>query len=145
LYTATERQGLAAFGRIVGRNIDLIRRGLRNAQTALKQLHTGGATIIAGTDSPIFPYGLALISELESYVAAGLTPAEALQTATSAAAQEMGAAESIGTLDAGMLADMVIIDGDPLTNINDLLNVTGVLKNGEYHSLDELLQSGAGK
>jgi hypothetical protein len=141
LYSATDRQTLAAFSRMVGKNIDFIREGLGNAQAALAQLHASGVTIVAGTDSPIFPYGLALVMELESYVAAGLTTAAALRTATSDAASEMGAASTVGSVSNGALADLVIIDGDPLTNINDLLNVTGVLKHGRYYTVDALLKN----
>lgn len=141
LYSATDRQALVAFARIVGKNIDFIRAGLGNAQATLAQLHAGGARIVAGTDSPIFPYGLALVMELESYVGAGLTTAAALRTATSDAAREMGAAGTVGTVSDGTLADLVIINGDPLTNINDLLNVTGVLKNGQYYPADALLEN----
>ena len=76
--------------------------------------------IVAGTDSPIFPYGLALIIELNNYAAAGLRPHEALQTATSVAAEVMGAANEIGSIRAGMLADLIIVDGDPLADLTDL-------------------------
>jgi imidazolonepropionase-like amidohydrolase len=51
-------------------------------EATLKAVATGGGTIVAGTDSPIVPYGLGLHVELESYVHAGLTPFQALQTAT---------------------------------------------------------------
>ena len=68
LYSATDRQLLATFSRMVGKNIDFIRDGLGNAQATLAQFHASGVRIVAGTDSPIFPYGLALIIELESYV-----------------------------------------------------------------------------
>jgi hypothetical protein len=141
LYSASDRQALAVFTRMVDKNIDFIREGLANAHTTLAQLHASGATIVAGTDSPIFPYGLALVMELESYVAAGLTNAAALRTATSDAAKEMGAASAVGSIGNGMLADLVIINGDPLTNINDLLNVTDVLKNGRHYTVDELLKN----
>jgi len=95
---------------------------------------------VAGTDSPIFPYGLALIIELQNYVDAGLSPAAALRTATTNAAQAMGAIAEVGRIEAGMLADLVIVDGDPLTRITDLINVQGVILNGRYRSLDQLLQ-----
>ena len=139
LYPAAERQALAAFTRIVSKKIDLIREGLENAEAAIAELHAGGATIVAGTDSPIFPYGLALIIELESYVNAGLTTADTLRTATSDAAREMGAENTVGVIAPGALADLVLVDGDPLNRIDDLLNVSGVLKNGEYFSQQQLL------
>jgi imidazolonepropionase-like amidohydrolase len=117
----------------------LIRAGLDNAGATLRQFNRDGVTIVAGTDSPIFPYGLALIIELQAYVDAGLTPAAALRTATSNAAKSIGAGEQVGGIQQGMLADLVIVDGDPLTNITDLFNIQGVMLNGQYQRLEELL------
>ena len=121
------------------KNINLIRLGLEHAGGTLKSLDAAGVNIVAGTDSPIFPYGLALIIELQNYVDAGLSPSAALRTATSNAATAMGAGDEIGRLASGMLADLVIVDGDPLTRITDLLQVQGVMVNGRYRQLDELL------
>jgi len=136
LWPKQYRQGLAGFTRVVGKNRELVQKGLTHARAMLKRLHDRGVPIVAGTDSPIFPYGLALIIELANYVDAGLTPAEALKTATTHAATELGADQEIGRLQPGMLADLVIIDGDPLTDITDLLNVSGVMTNGRYFTLD---------
>jgi len=124
---------------VVSKNIALIRSGLDNTGNTLKQLDAAGGNIVAGTDSPIFPYGLALIIELQNYVDAGLTPAAALRTATTNAAKAMGATAEVGRIEAGMLADLVIVDGDPLTRVTDLINVQGVMLNGRYRSLNELL------
>ncbi len=66
-------------------------------EVTLKAVSAGGGKIIAGTDSPIVPYGLGLHVELESYVHAGLTPFQALQTATVNAAQALGIDNQIGT------------------------------------------------
>jgi len=124
---------------MVGKNIELIREGLGNAGATLKALDERGATIVAGTDSPIFPYGLALVIELQGYVDAGLSPAAALRTATVNAARVMGAADQVGRLEAGFLADLVIVDGDPLARMTDLMNVEGVMVNGRYREIERLL------
>ncbi len=60
------------------------RRAGRQSQPSatIRALHRAGARIIAGVDSPLVPYGISLHGELEDYVAAGLTPFQALQTAT---------------------------------------------------------------
>ncbi len=137
--SAAYRQGLAGFTRMVGKNIDLVRTGLANAQSTVKRLHDNGVAIVAGTDSPIFPYGLALVIELANYVDAGLTPAEALRTATANAAIALGAENEIGRVQPGLLADLVIVDGDPLTDVTDMLNVSGVMSNGRYRTLAELM------
>ena len=74
----------------------------------------GGGRVIAGTDSPINPYGLSLLLEIEHYVRGGLTPAEAIRTATAVPAEAMGLGADLGTIEAGKLADLTIVDGNPL-------------------------------
>ena len=100
----------------------------------------GGGRITAGTDSPINPYGLALLMELENYASGGLTPIEVLRTATIVSAEAMGAGADLGSIEAGKLADLTIIDGDPLTNIKDLRRVKRVVKNGQVFELGALLR-----
>jgi Tol biopolymer transport system component len=141
LYSPAYRKNLAGFTKFVARNIDLIRTGLDHAGATLQALDAHGVTIVAGTDSPIFPYGLALVIELQGYVDAGLTPAAALHTATSNAARAMGAADEIGRIKAGLLADLIIVDGDPLAQITDLAHVTGIMLNGQYQTIESLLGS----
>lgn len=133
------RQGLESFTRVVGKNRELIGMGLANAKKTVALLHERGVPIVAGTDSPIFPYGLTLVIELANYVDAGLTPAEALKTATASAAAALGAEQDVGRIKSGRLADLVIIDGDPLNDVTDLLNVSGVMKNGRYFMISDLL------
>jgi len=139
LYPPAARRATASLNLMVSKNLDLVQSSLGNARATLKRLHDKGVPIVAGTDSPIFPYGLALTIELENYVAAGLTPAEALRTATVNAAAALGATAKVGQIKAGLLADLVIIDGDPLTQVTDLMQVSGVMKNGVYWSVAELL------
>ena len=107
-------------------------------ETVLK-LYRAGATVIAGIDAPAIPYAVALHVELQDYVAAGLTPFEALRTATTNTASVLGAAAELGTLETGKLADIVIVDGNPLTNIADTMNVRTVIKNGEVYTPDQLI------
>ncbi len=116
------------------------RTGLTQGQRTVLALHKAGARIIAGVDSPLTPYATGLHVELQDYVAAGLTPLEALRTATINIATVMGAASDLGTLEVGKLADLVIVDGNPLTNIADTLRVHTVIKNGEVFTVDELLK-----
>ncbi len=100
----------------------------------------GGGRITAGTDSPINPYGLALLMELENYASGGLTPIEVLRTATIVSAEAMGAGADLGSIEPGKLADLTMIDGDPLTNIKDLRRVRRVMKGGEVFDVETLLQ-----
>ncbi len=141
LYSPRARAGVASLSRLVERNLDLVREGLGNGYSMLSALHDAGTAVVAGTDSPIFPYGLALVVELMSYVEAGLSPTEALQTATVNAAHALGVGDQVGRIDTGMLADMVIVAGDPLADISALLNTRGVIRNGVYLPIDTLLEA----
>jgi hypothetical protein len=111
------------------------------AFVTIKALHDAGARIIAGVDSPLVPYGISLHGELEDYVAAGLTPFEALQTATVNTARLLGAEADLGTLQVGKLADLVIVDGDPLVDIKAARRVQTVIKNGEIYQLATLIRN----
>jgi Tol biopolymer transport system component/imidazolonepropionase-like amidohydrolase len=139
LYPESYRKGLLGFAKMMGRNDSLLAYGHSNALQSIARLHEQGARIVAGTDSPIFPYGLALIIELINYQQAGLEPWEVLETATSGAAQALGAADVVGSIRKAHVADLLIVDGDPLSNIADLMNVQGVMRNGNYYGLQDLL------
>jgi hypothetical protein len=102
-------------------------------------LHRAGARIVAGVDSPLVPYGLSLHAELEEYVSAGLSPFEALQTATVNTARLLNADADLGTVQVGKLADLVIVDGDPLADIKAARRVRTVIKNGEVFELATLV------
>jgi Tol biopolymer transport system component/imidazolonepropionase-like amidohydrolase len=104
------------------------------------QIVKGGGRITAGTDAPINPYGLSLLMELENYASGGLTPVEVLRTATTVSAEAMGAGMDLGSIEAGKLADLVVIEGNPLANIKDLRRVTLVMKGGQLFDREALLQ-----
>ncbi|MGI4887378.1 MAG: amidohydrolase family protein [Janthinobacterium lividum] len=97
----------------------------------VKALVDYGIPVVAGTDMG-FP-GTSLARELELYVQGGLTPMQALQTATIAAARAMQAGQRAGSLDPGKQADLVIIDGHPLQKIRDLRRVQLVVKAGQVY------------
>jgi len=97
----------------------------------VKMLYDAGVPIVAGTDQD-FP-GYSLDRELELYVQAGLTPMQALQTATITPARVMKMEKISGSIEAGKHADLAIIDGDPLNNIRELRKVVLVIKAGEIY------------
>jgi imidazolonepropionase-like amidohydrolase len=107
-------------------------------------LHRAGVTILAGTDAwAIYDFpGSDLHSELWHMVQAGLTPLDALRTATLTPARYMNVADSLGSIRAGKLADLVLLDANPLTDISNTERISGVVSNGRYMdrpALDGLL------
>ena len=101
----------------------------------LMRLLKAGTTILAGTDTP---NAANLHGELFSFVAAGMTPFQALQTATVNAARVLGL--DAGSIEAGKLADLVIVDGNPLTDITAARKVRQVMANGRIFSMPDLLR-----
>ena len=91
-----------------------------------------GVKIAAGTDSSSgwYPMGDSLLFELETMNSEGMSSMDTLLTATSRAAECLHMTEDMGTLEPGKLADVLIVEGDPLTNISDIRNTWMVLKEG---------------
>lgn len=106
--------------------------------------------ILAGTDTgdPYVIPGAALHDELEQLVAAGLTPRDALEAATLAPARFFEADKEMGSVEKGKLADLVLLDANPLVDIRNIRGVAGVFTDGKYYSrqtLDGLLGPGLAK
>jgi imidazolonepropionase-like amidohydrolase len=93
-----------------------------------------GANIVAGTDSP---NAFALHGEMETYVMAGMTPYQALRAATVTPAGELNL--DAGSIEAGKLADIVIVDGNPLEDIANAHKVKQVIANGRLYSVEDLI------
>jgi imidazolonepropionase-like amidohydrolase len=91
-------------------------------------LHKNGISIVAGTDTLA---GFGLHSELELYVKAGISPAEALQVATWNGAKVSKTLKERGSIEVNKLADLIIVDGDPTTNIEDIRKISTVITNGK--------------
>jgi len=105
---------------------------LQAAQANAKKLWNAGVLLAAGTDAP-YPgdfQGEGIHHELELLVEAGLTPLEAITSATRNAAQLMNAAADWGTLESGKLANILVVNGQPDRNIQDTQKVEIVIKEG---------------
>ena len=105
-------------------------------------LHRGGASLLAGTDADtafhfVF-FGSSLHEELALFVKAGLTPMEALRTATVNPARFLKAEDSLGTIERGKLADLVLLDANPLDDIRNTTRIRAVVLNGRYMDRDAL-------
>jgi imidazolonepropionase-like amidohydrolase len=107
-------------------------------------MHRAGVKILAGTDTYnayCFP-GFGLHDELELLVKAGLTPLEALQTATLNPARFLNLTRSLGTVEKGKIADLVLLEANPLVDIGNTRKIAGVVVNGRYlpqESLQKML------
>ena len=100
------------------------------AQGNVKKAIAAGVKIGLGTDAAVYPHGLNA-HELGVYVRLGMTPLQAIQSATVNDADLLGWADRIGTLEPGKFADIIAVDGDPLKDVATLEHVKFVMKGGE--------------
>lgn len=113
------------------------RRRFRARDLAIvRALHAHGVPIVAGTDQAV--PGHSLHRELELYVEAGLTPMEAIRSATVVPAMAMKLDGELGTIAPGMRADLIVVDGDPLADIRNLRRVTTVVTGGRAYETGPL-------
>jgi imidazolonepropionase-like amidohydrolase len=103
-------------------------------QTAGKA-YKAGVKIAFGTDAAVYPHGQNA-KEFEYMVEAGMPPAFALQAATTHAAELLKKTKDLGSVEAGKLADVVAVDGDPLANIAIMQHVAFVMKDGAIYKED---------
>jgi len=109
-------------------------KSVHHMQEYVAKLFRAGVPIVAGTDGS----GMEIVRELELYVGGGLTPAEALATATIIPARNVKADKRTGSIAVGKEADLVLVDGDPETNIGDLRHVDQVMSDGYLMDGDAL-------
>jgi len=103
----------------------------------VRKMHDANIRFLAGTDAPegfdLIP-GASLPRELQWLVAAGFTPLQALQTATLNPATFLGRMNDFGTVSPGKIADLVLLSGNPLTDIANTRTVVAVIADGRYYS-----------
>jgi imidazolonepropionase-like amidohydrolase len=125
---------------------ELAARRWEVSRQIVKTLHAAGVRILAGTDSPmplVYP-GFALHKELELLVEAGLSPADALRSATIWPAEFLGLSESSGSIAVGKRADLLLLDANPLSRISNTQRVRAVVLDGrllQRADLDTLLKA----
>ena len=117
-----------------GATREQFRQSFKKLEELVGLMHKDGIPIVAGTDWT----GMELVRELELYVEAGFTPAEALAAATIAPARLVGVDGSTGTIAVGRNADLVLVEGDPSKRIGDLRNTRWVVMDGHLMDADEL-------
>jgi hypothetical protein len=118
-----------------------IRALLARHEKLVGDMHRAGVEFLAGTDAngwnPVMP-AFGLHRELELLVASGLTPMEALQTATRNPARYFGSLKESGTIEAGKAADLVLLNADPLRDIRNTERIEAVVMRGQYYSREDL-------
>ena len=113
----------------------------------LREMHEARMMVLAGSDVAVisvFP-GFSLHEELVLFVdELGMTPMEALESATLKPAEFLGRADSVGSIKPGMVADLVLLDANPLQDIRNTASIAGVVVRGTFydrHDLDDLLEA----
>ena len=106
-------------------------------------LDAGKTGVVLGSRPNGMPAGIALHAELRALVAAQLKPEQALRAAGVNAAAELGVDPTLGRVATGAVADLVFVDGDPLTDITKALNVVAVVRNGRFFSVAGLIDRAA--
>ncbi len=111
-----------------------MKKSLAKMLALIPELHKRGVPVLAGTDG----LGLELVRELELYVAAGMSPADALAAATIVPATTFGVGGRTGSIAVGKDAELALIDGDPSKTIGDLRQVEVVMRDGRLMEADRL-------
>jgi imidazolonepropionase-like amidohydrolase len=119
------------------KNTPVHRQAFRMAENNLKKLLDAGALIGFGTDSGAHPYriqGFAEHRELELMVESGMTPLQAIQSATVVNANMLHIGEKTGTVEKGKQADLVVLNADPTTDVTNTRQIDLVFHNGKQVS-----------
>jgi hypothetical protein len=104
----------------------------------VKLLHDNGITIVPGTDDVV---GFVLHKELENYSKAGIPNAEVLKIATLQSAKVAGKEKEFGSIEPGKVADIIIIDGDPLSQMSDIRHVQTIIKGNDIYKSSALFEA----
>jgi imidazolonepropionase-like amidohydrolase len=117
-------------------------RLLELRRAILSELHRAGAGLLLGSDAPqVFNVpGFSVHQELETLIAAGLTPYEALATGTRNVAQFFGAEQEYGTVEEGRGADLILLDANPLDSVSHVQRRSGVMVRGQWLPESEIQQ-----
>ena len=121
----------------------LAANGIEPLLSLVRDMRAAGVRFMTGTDAPsIFaPPGVSMHTELELLVKAGFTPMEALQAATIEPARYLGLEDQLGTVRTGKIADLILLDGDPLVDIRNTRRIAAVIVRGTFIAASELQDS----
>ncbi len=133
-----ERWVKAVDERVAGSDPEMLRRLSDLRRRILVALHEGGVRVLLGTDSPqIFSVpGFSIHREMQFYVDAGMSPYEVIASGTQVVGDYFG--ENFGTIAVGEGADLILVDGNPLDDIENVSRISGVMARGRYVSREEI-------
>jgi len=120
---------------------DALKSAVPPLERTIARLVRAGGRVGVGSDAPAVPYGLGVHLELALLADAGIPNDQVLRMATAGGAIALGLERDLGTLEEGKLADFVVVDGDPLTHIEDALKIVGVAKGGVWHERSALIDA----
>jgi len=125
------------------RQVPKFKQSLAFQKKLVRTLHEAGVPMLAGTDSMGIgtTAGFSLHEELRNFIECGFTPFEALQTATSKAADFLQAGNNFGTIAVGKRADLILIEGNPLKDVSNAARRAGVMVRGQWLPEAELLRT----
>lgn len=104
----------------------------------INELHNQGVTILPGTDAMV---GFGLHTELENYVRAGISSSDVLKLATITSAKATWMEDKLGSIEVGKLADLILVDGNPVENISDIRRVELTIKDGKIYNPKDLYEA----
>lgn len=136
-YQQSARQGIAQ----VRENSDVWQQDFTNAMKMVRDVYEEGGWIVAGTDSPIIPFGFGLHLELQAYTAAGMDPFDVLKSATIQVARALHVDNELGSIEKGKLADLLILDANPTEDMKNLMQTNCVMVNGSLYSVADLMKT----
>ncbi|MEE8421742.1 MAG: amidohydrolase family protein [Dehalococcoidia bacterium] len=115
-------------------------RALANQLEFVAMVHRAGGLVLPSTDVGPTPCpGFSLHRELSLHTRAGISNVDVLQNATRVAAEVLGRGDDLGTVEAGKIADLIVLDGDPLANIDATRSVSTVVKDGIAYEPQQIL------
>ena len=122
-------------------DLTVARRLVEDMASLPRRVLAAGGRVVVGTDAPINPPGLSLQAEMEALVRyGGMRAVDVLRATTSVSAEALGYPELLGTVEAGALADLVVVGADPLSDIRAVRDVRIVVRAGRVYEMERLLR-----
>ncbi len=127
-------------GEMASEDLSVRRRLVRDMASLGRRVVEDGGTVVVGTDAPINPSGISLIAEMRILAEyGGMTPLDVMRATTSISAEAMGYGKDLGRVEAGYIADLVVLGSDPLSNVRAVRDVRMVITDGRVYTMEELL------